>query len=150
MVTQREALINLANHLDVCRMQANDIAETALQTRVYVDIVNALKDTLTLITGDPQRTETVYGSILDGNPAERALEWEQEQHAPTAPAGPRFPDVEVQLLGEDGNAFFIIGRVTQALRRAGHADFIKEFQDEAMSGDYSHVLQTCIRWVEVS
>jgi hypothetical protein len=144
----REALINLANHLDVARMQANDIEDTALKTRVYVDIVNALKDTLVLITGDQERAEKVYASILDGNTAERALEWEAGERE--NPTGPKFPDVQVQLTGEDGNAFFIIGRVSQALRRAGHGEVIQEFQNEAMSGDYNHVLQTVMRWVEVS
>ena len=31
-----------------------------------------------------------------------------------------FPDVHVQLSGEDGNSFFIIGRVCRALRNADH------------------------------
>ena len=33
--------------------------------------------------------------------------------------GPKFPDVNVPLAGEDGNAFAILGRVRKALRRAG-------------------------------
>jgi hypothetical protein len=28
-------------------------------------------------------------------------------------------------------------------------DEIKQFQDEALSGDYDHLLQTCMAWVEV-
>ena len=59
----------------------------------------------------------------------------------------RFPDVEVQLTGEDGNAFAVLGAVSKALRRAGHGDAAKEFQDEAMSGDYDHLLQTAMRFV---
>ena len=62
---------------------------------------------------------------------------------------PKF-DIKVQLTGEDGNAFFIIGRVQKALRKAGATpDQIKEFQDDAKSGDYDHVLQTCMKWVDV-
>lgn len=63
---------------------------------------------------------------------------------------PRYPDITVRLVGEDGNAFAIIGRVKQALRRAGVSqDEIKAFREEAMSGDYDNVLATCMRWVEV-
>ena len=31
----------------------------------------------------------------------------------------KYPNVTVQLTGHDGNAFFVIGRVRQALREAG-------------------------------
>lgn len=64
---------------------------------------------------------------------------------------PRFPEIEVQLSGGDSNAFAIIGKVSRALRRAGLSeDVAKEFRAEATSGDYDHLLQTCIRWVDVS
>jgi hypothetical protein len=57
----------------------------------------------------------------------------------------KFPDVTVQLVGMDGNAFAILGRVAAALRKAGHADAVKEYMDEAMSGDYDHLLRvTCL------
>lgn len=62
--------------------------------------------------------------------------------------GPK-TDVVVRLSGEDGNAFFIIGSVSRALREGGHMGLVKEFTDEAMSGDYDHVLQTCMRYVVV-
>ncbi len=63
---------------------------------------------------------------------------------------PLFPNVTVQLTGEDGNAFFIIGRVSGALRRGGaDKDQIAAFQKEAMSGTYDHVLATCMKYVEV-
>lgn len=61
---------------------------------------------------------------------------------------PKFPEVKVQLVGEDGNAFAIMGRVTQALKRAGHGDVVKDFQAEAMSGDYNHLLATCMDYVD--
>lgn len=31
----------------------------------------------------------------------------------------KYPNIKVQLVGKDGNAFSIIGRVTGALRKAG-------------------------------
>lgn len=64
---------------------------------------------------------------------------------------PRYPDIEVQLAGEDGNAMAIISRVRRALRRAGVPSEEQEaFTSEAMSGDYDNVLQTAMRWVDVS
>lgn len=72
----------------------------------------------------------------------------------------KYPEIEVQLSGIDGNAFAIIGAVSKALRRglivdggytAGQiADEVRHFTEEAMSGDYDHLLQTCMAWVDVS
>ena len=64
---------------------------------------------------------------------------------------PKYPDVHVQLSGEDGNAFFIIGRVRKALRQAGVENSeLDAFSEEAMSGDYDNVLRTAMKWVETS
>ncbi|AYD82073.1 helix-turn-helix DNA-binding domain protein [Mycobacterium phage Saguaro] len=65
--------------------------------------------------------------------------------------GPRFPHVHVELVGQDGNAMSIIGRVAAALRGGG-ADTreVNQFVNEAMSGDYDNVIATACRWVEVS
>jgi len=62
----------------------------------------------------------------------------------------RHPEVVVELTGQDGNAFTILGAVQQALRRAGHAGDIAEFLEEATSGDNDQLLQTCMRWVTVT
>jgi len=57
---------------------------------------------------------------------------------------------EVKLAGEDGNAFAIMGRVQGALREAGaDAEYIGKYQDEATSGDYDHLLQVTMEYVEV-
>lgn len=62
----------------------------------------------------------------------------------------KFPYVTVQLSGEDGNAFSIIGRVGSALRKAGASQQdVNQFTDEAMSGDYDNVIRTAARWVNV-
>ena len=58
-------------------------------------------------------------------------------------------DVKVKLLGTDGNAFAVMGKVTQALRRNGHKDLVEEYQKEAMSGDYNHLLATTMDYVNV-
>ena len=59
-------------------------------------------------------------------------------------------DVRVKLIGEDGNAFAILGKVSKALRKAGYdLDFIKAYQEEAMAGDYDTLLQTTMLYVHV-
>ena len=63
----------------------------------------------------------------------------------------KYPDVEVNLIGEDGNAFSILGRVSRALREAGvDAATIKEYSDEATSGDYDNLLAVTMSWVDVN
>jgi hypothetical protein len=63
----------------------------------------------------------------------------------------KFPNVEVRLSGEEANAYNIIGKVSKALRRAGATQAqIDEFETDAKSDDYDHLLQTAMRWVEVS
>ena len=69
--------------------------------------------------------------------------------APTDPDEVRYPDVEVQLTGQDGNAFAVLGAVRKALVDAGHQDEVEAFFAEATSGDYDHLLGTCMRWVNV-
>lgn len=64
---------------------------------------------------------------------------------------PKFPDIHVQLSGEDGNAFFIIGRTRAAMRKAGVSkDDVEAFIADAMSGDYHHVLNTVMKTVSTS
>lgn len=58
-------------------------------------------------------------------------------------------NITVQLTGEDGNAFAIIASVRKALRKAGLREEAKEFQEEAIKGDYDHLLQTVHKYVNV-
>lgn len=51
-------------------------------------------------------------------------------------------DIAVKLVGEDGNAFAILGRCHQALVRARRRDLWEEFRKEATSSDYNHLLAT--------
>jgi hypothetical protein len=63
----------------------------------------------------------------------------------------KYPDIHVRLVGTDGNAFAVLGAVRSALQRAGvSASEIEAFLDEAMAGDYDHLLATAMRWVDVS
>ena len=63
---------------------------------------------------------------------------------------PKYPDIIVTLIGQDGNAFAILGRCRAAARDAGLSDEeIAAFMDEAMAGDYDQLLQTAMRWFEI-
>ena len=62
----------------------------------------------------------------------------------------KYPDVHVQLTGHDGNAFAVMGRVSAALRAAGHGDEVNAYMAEAMSGDYANLLRVSCQWVSVS
>lgn len=57
--------------------------------------------------------------------------------------------VTVKLIGEDGNAFNILGRVSRALKKAGLEQEAQDFLDEAMTGDYNHLLATVLKYVNV-
>jgi len=57
---------------------------------------------------------------------------------------------EVKLVGEDGNAFAIMGRVQRALEQAGaDEEYIDQYLNKATSGDYDHLLQVTMKYVEV-
>ncbi len=62
----------------------------------------------------------------------------------------KYPDITVKLTGADGNAYNILGLMNRALISGGVS--VKErdaFKEEATSGDYDHVIQTCFKWVNV-
>ena len=52
------------------------------------------------------------------------------------------------LVGQDGNAFALMGYTANALKKEGLSDLIKEMQTEARSGDYSHLVCVCADYVE--
>ena len=56
---------------------------------------------------------------------------------------------KLKLIGEDGNAFAILGRATKALKEAGEEDKVEEFMNQATSGDYNHLLRVVMEWFEV-
>jgi hypothetical protein len=58
---------------------------------------------------------------------------------------------KVKLTGEDGNVFSIIGRVSKALKKAGHEDKATEFKDKAFASDsYDEVLRLAMTYCDVS
>ena len=63
----------------------------------------------------------------------------------------KYPDITVELVGHDGNAFGIIGRCIKAARKFGVPENqISEFEEEAMGGDYDHLLITAMKWFDIS
>ncbi len=57
--------------------------------------------------------------------------------------------VRMRLVGEDGNAFAIMGRFKRAARDAGwSAEDISAVLEEAMAGDYDHLLVVMMEHVE--
>ena len=69
-------------------------------------------------------------------------------------ANPMIKDIGkpyVQLSGEDGNVFSIIGRCSKALKRAGQEEKAKEFTDKAFgAGSYDEVLRLAMEYCYVS
>lgn len=54
-----------------------------------------------------------------------------------------YKHININLVGEDGNAFFIMGRVQGEMKRGGcSSEEIKEVMDKMQSGDYNHLLCT--------
>ena len=61
----------------------------------------------------------------------------------------RYPGIHVRLIGEDGNAFAILGRVRAAMRAANVPPHqIAAFTHEAMAArSYWSLLVVCLEWV---
>ena len=63
---------------------------------------------------------------------------------------PRYPNITVKLVGEDGNGLAILARAINAARKGGlSVEEIAKFRNEATSKDYDHLLATCMAWFEV-
>jgi len=76
-------------------------------------------------------------------PEDNTFEKEPDENKPIT-------DVNVKMVGEDGNAFAIIGRVTKAMRRAGvDKDIIEKYKNEAMSGDYNNLIVTTMKYCHI-
>ena len=61
----------------------------------------------------------------------------------------KYPNIKVRLVGMDGNAFAIMGRVEGALRRGGVSKEEREvYLAESRSGDYNNLLRTAMAWVD--
>ena len=62
----------------------------------------------------------------------------------------KYPNITVNIIGQNGNAFCILGICKRAMERAKLPQTeIDSFMSEAMSGDYDHLLQTVMAWFVV-
>ena len=53
----------------------------------------------------------------------------------------------VGLVGEDGDAFAIMGRTIEALRRIGNPpEVIRQYQAEAMSGNFDNLFRVTMEY----
>ncbi len=94
-----------------------------------------------------------HGPVMDedGNFCEGAsladMNAQFEEEALRQPGLPEGMKVVVKLVGEDGNAFSILGRVRRALRRAGMPEKAEEYLARATTGDYHHLLAVTLEYV---
>lgn len=64
---------------------------------------------------------------------------------------PHYPAIKVRLTGSDGNAFAIMGKVANALRKAKvPKEEIDKYYTESQAGDYNELLATAMRWVNIT
>ena len=60
-------------------------------------------------------------------------------------------DIKVRLVGQNGNAFSILGRVSKCLQFAGVSQGeVDKYIEEATSGDYDNSLNVTSHWVSVA
>ena len=58
--------------------------------------------------------------------------------------------IKVKLIDEDGNAFHILGKVVNALKRNKYSkEFVDEYYKQATSKDYNHLLCVTSEVVEI-
>lgn len=63
----------------------------------------------------------------------------------------KYPDIEVELIGQDGNAYNLLGRVVKALKsNEVSQEEINQFLDEATESNYDNLLRVIMGWVEVT
>lgn len=62
----------------------------------------------------------------------------------------KYPNITVKLVGSDGNAFAIMGKIQSALRKNKVPQTeIDECMEKMMSGDYNNLLRTAMEYVNV-
>ena len=63
---------------------------------------------------------------------------------------PKYLNITVQLVGQDSNAYNLLGICRRAMKRARLPESeIEAFTQEVTSSDYNHLLITCTEWFNV-
>lgn len=59
-------------------------------------------------------------------------------------------ELELPIIGQDGNAFAIMGAAGRVLKDAGlYEEYWSAYYAEATAGDYDHLLRTTMEYFEV-
>ena len=58
-------------------------------------------------------------------------------------------NIEVKIIGADGNVYNLLGICRRALQKARRMDLWDEFYAKATSGDYNHALATIADYFEI-
>ena len=62
----------------------------------------------------------------------------------------KYPEIEVQITGNDGNAYAIMSSIQKAMRRAEIPQHeIEQYLNQSMSGGYDNLLRVAMNWVTV-
>jgi hypothetical protein len=63
---------------------------------------------------------------------------------------PKYPGAVVKLLGHGDNAHVVIGRVTRVMTAYGVPKAERDaYREDALSGDWEHLIAVTCRWVQV-
>ncbi len=54
------------------------------------------------------------------------------------------------LVGQDGNAFALMGYTARALKNEGLRDKVEEMQSRAMAGDYYQLIAVCDEYIDMA
>ena len=56
---------------------------------------------------------------------------------------------QVRLIGTDGNVFALLGKCTEALKKAGMQGQVKELREKVIGGDYNNALRAMMEYCDV-
>ena len=63
---------------------------------------------------------------------------------------PKFPNVEIDITGPKGNAYAIMGIVSQVLRQTGSTnEQVSNVLKDMMSSNYEHLVSVAARYVTI-
>ena len=54
------------------------------------------------------------------------------------------------LVGQDGNAFALMGYTARALKNEGLRDKVDEMHSKATAGDYYHLIAVCDEYIQMA
>jgi len=107
--------------------------------KYFADLMNKLPASEDKRYDEEEREDP---ELYDGGSDDEELEEERVKIGMKKP--------HLKLVGEDGNAFFILGRAQRTARNAGWSkEKIDEMMKKAQSGNYDHLLQVMMEYFDV-